>query len=100
MAFPIYSSNYSNVAAITKKFSKKWEGPLKHLYKKSREQYVQLHRCKYAHIRDDPFPLQLNEEETDIRDDEPTSKGNEAEQPGEQQTSGSETAVRYNLRRR
>ena len=73
---------------------------IKHLYKKSREQYVQLHRCKYAQIRNDPFPLQLNEEETDIRDDEPTSEGNEAEQPGEQQTSGSETAVRYNLRRR
>jgi hypothetical protein len=72
---------------------------IKHLYKKSREQYVQLHRCKYAQIRDDPFPLQLDGEETNASENAPTSEGNDDEEPGERQSNSNNVAARYNLRR-
>jgi hypothetical protein len=73
---------------------------IKHLYKKSKEQYVQLHRCKYAKIRNDPFPLRIDDEETEVPGNEPSNEGNEVEQPQEPQPSSDETAGRYNLRRR
>jgi hypothetical protein len=72
---------------------------IKHLYKK-KEQYLQLHRCKCAQIRDDPFPIQVNEEGTGASDDGPTNQGNTEEQPGKTQASSNDNAGGYNLRRR
>jgi len=73
---------------------------IKHIYKKGREEYVHIARLKFAHIRDDPFPIQeINEElqndlsapEADIEIIEETTVGAQKERTEPQ---------RYNLRRR